>query len=298
VSHGHSHSAGARHAGRLWIAFGLTAAFLVVQVVTGLATGSLALLSDAGHMATDVLGLGMALAAITLARRGSTASHRTFGWYRLEIVAALANAMLLIAVAVWVVVEALGRFGDPPEIDGPTVLVVGVIGLAVNLVAFALLREGRGESLNVEGAYLEVLADLLGSVAVVVGAATIWATEWGWVDPALGVAIGVWIVPRAWRLGRSSLRILTQAAGAHLDPVAMAAELRSIPNVTDVHDVHVWTLTSGMDVATAHLRVGDNAHSHQVLDDARQVLATRHGIRHATLQVEPADHMGCEEVSW
>jgi cobalt-zinc-cadmium efflux system protein len=243
VSHGHSHSAGARHAGRLWIAFGLTAAFLVVQVVTGLATGSLALLSDAGHMATDVLGLGMALAAITLARRGSTASHRTFGWYRLEIVAALANAMLLIAVAVWVVVEALGRFGDPPEIDGRTVLVVGVIGLAVNLVAFALLREGRGESLNVEGAYLEVLADLLGSVA-------------------------------------------------------MTAELRSIPNVTDVHDVHVWTLTSGMDVATAHLRVGDNAHSHQVLDDARQVLATRHGIRHATLQVEPADHTGCEEVSW
>jgi cobalt-zinc-cadmium efflux system protein len=303
--HGHSHdhgaaarSAGAEHASRLWIAFALVAAFLVVQVVVGVATGSLALLSDAGHMATDALGLGMALAAITLARRQSSASHRTFGWYRLEILAALANAMLLLAVAAWAVVEAVRRLGDAPHIDGPVVLAVGLLGLSVNVVAFLLLRTGSKESLNVEGAYLEVVADLVGSLSVIVGAVIIWTTGWTWVDAVLGAAIGLWIVPRAWRLGGQALRILTQAAGPHLDPAAITRDLETIPNVSDVHDVHVWTLTSGMDVATAHLRVSDPAAGHQVLDDARELLKVRHGIAHATMQVEPDDHTGCEEVTW
>jgi cobalt-zinc-cadmium efflux system protein len=304
-AHGHTHdhgaaarSAGAEHASRLWIAFALVVAFLFVQVAVGLATSSLALLSDAGHMATDALGLGMALAAITLARRRSHASHRTFGWYRLEILAALANAVLLLAVAAWAVIEAIRRLDDPPQIDGPVVFAVGALGLAVNVVAFLLLRAGSKESLNVEGAYLEVLADLIGSVAVIVGAVIIWTTGWAWVDAVLGAAIGLWIVPRAWRLGGQALRILTQAAAPHLDPAAITRDLGTIPNVDDVHDVHVWTLTSGMDVATAHLRVSDPAAGHQVLDDARELLRTRHGIAHATMQVEPADHTGCDEVPW
>jgi cobalt-zinc-cadmium efflux system protein len=304
-AHGHHHdhsaavrSAGAEHAARLWIALGLVVAFLFVQVVVGLVTGSLALLSDAGHMATDALGLGMALAAITLARRGSTAAHRTFGWYRLEILAALANSVLLLSVAMWVIVEAIRRLGDAPEIDGPTVLVVGVLGLLVNVAGFLLLRSASKESLNVEGAYLEVVADLIGSLAVVAGAAIIWATGWSWVDALLGAAIGLWIVPRAWRLGGQAVRILTQSASPHHDPVKIGADLATIPRVDDVHDVHVWTLTSGMDVATAHLRVDSINATHQVLDDARHMLASRYGISHATLQVEPADHVGCDEVTW
>jgi cobalt-zinc-cadmium efflux system protein len=300
---GHDHgaawrSAGAQHASRLWIAFGLVVGFFFVQVFAGFVTGSLALLSDAGHMATDAIGLGIALAAITLARKGSSAKHRTFGWYRLEILAALANAVLLLGVAVWVVIEAIGRVGDAPHIDGPVVLVVGVLGMIVNLIGFALLRSASEESMNVEGAYLEVLADLVGSVAVVIGAAVIWTTGWAWVDPLLGAAIGLWIVPRAWRLGAKALRVLTQSAGPHLDLDSIAHDLAHVPNVQDVHDVHVWTLTSGMDVATAHLRVDSLDHAHQVLDDARHVLATRHHIDHATLQVEPADHHGCEQLTW
>ncbi len=302
-AHDHDHgaalrSAGAEHAWRLWCAFGLVVAFAVVQVVVGLATHSLALVSDAGHMATDALGLGMALAAVTLAGRGSRTGYRTFGWYRLEILAALANSVLLLGVGAWVVIEALRRIGDPPHIDGPVVLVVGALGLAVNIVGFLLLRAGSKESLNVEGAYLEVLADLAGSVAVVVGAALIWATGWRWIDPVLGAAIGLWIAPRAVRLGRKALRILTEAASEHHDPAAIGESLRAVTHVVDVHDLHVWTLTSGMDSATVHLMVASSDHLAQVLTEARAVLSDRYGIAHATVQVEPADHGGCADVSW
>ena len=291
-------TAGGRHAGRLWAAFALVCGFAVVQVVVGLVSRSLALLSDAGHMFTDAFGLGMALAAVKLAQRDSPDARRTFGWYRLEILAALANSILLLGVAVWVVIEAIHRLDEPAHIDGPVVLVVGGLGLVVNIVGFLLLRSGSKESLNVEGAYLEVLADLVGSVAVVLGAVAIWTTGWQWIDPVLGAVIGLWIVPRAWRLGRRALRILTESAAEHHDPKAIGDDLRRVENVVDVHDVHVWTVTSGMDSATAHLRVTSTEQVHQVLDDARVVLRERHGIVHATLQVEPADHTGCEELSW
>ncbi len=303
AEHGHDHGAaalraGARHIKPLVISFALIVAFLVVQVVVGVVTDSLALLSDAGHMATDALGLGMALAAIQAASSARMHPQRTFGLYRLEILAALLNALLLFAVAGYVLFQAIGRLSDAPEVASTPVLVVGVIGLVVNVIAFLLLRAGAKESLNMQGAYLEVLSDTLGSVGVIV-AAVVWGiTDWTWVDPVIGAVIGVFILPRAWRLGREALLVLVQAAPSRLDIPALQRELGTIAGVVDVHDIHVWTLTSEMEVATAHLMVSTGTDSHAVLDQARHLLANRHGITHATLQVEPEDHHGCEEVTW
>ena len=301
ADHDHSHGSirsGERHKGRLAAAFLVLFAFMVVEVVGGLVTGSLALLSDAGHMLTDVMGLGMALAAIGLASRGSTQQHRTFGLYRLEILAALANAVLLFGVAGYVLIEAIGRLDDPAEVAAAPVLVVAAAGLVANLVAFALLREGAKENLNLEGAYLEVVADTLGSVAVIVGAGVMAVTGWTWVDPVVGVAIGLWILPRTWRLGGQALRILVQAAPPGLDLDEVAGKLAGLDGVTDVHDLHVWTLTSDMEVASAHLVIGVGTDAHGVLDQARDVLREGYGIDHATLQVEPDDHEGCHEMTW
>jgi cobalt-zinc-cadmium efflux system protein len=304
--HGHDHGAGAlragaRYQGRLALAFVLIGVFFVVEVVAGLWTNSLALLSDAGHMFTDVLGLGMALAAVRVASRAEqrgTDVSRTFGLYRVEILAAFVNALLLFAVAVYVVAEAVARFDDPPEVDTGPMLVVAALGLGVNLIAFTLLRQGARESLNVEGAYLEVLADTLGSVAVLVAGVLLVVTGWGWVDPAFGAAIGLFILPRTVRLGRRAARILIQAAPPHIDVTAVDADLAAIDGIVDVHDLHVWTLTSGMDVASAHLMTRVGVDHHGVLDQARILLAERHGIDHATVQVEPEDHEGCHEVDW
>lgn len=297
----HAHgsiSAGMRHRGRLAAAFAVLAVFMVGEVAGGLLTNSLALLSDAGHMLTDVAGLGLALAAIQLAGRAGTSGRHTYGLYRLEILAALANVVLLLGVAVYVVVEAVDRIGEEPEVLSVPMLFVALGGLAANLVAFALLREGARESLNVEGAYLEVLSDTVGSVAVIAGAVVITATGWTWVDPAVAVAIGVWILPRAIRLGARALRILVQAAPAGVDLATIHADLAAIDGVVDVHDLHVWTLTSDMEVASAHLMIRAGTDSHAVLDRARAVLRDTHRIGHATLQVEPDDHRGCDELSW
>jgi cobalt-zinc-cadmium efflux system protein len=306
-AHGHSHGvapgaagerAGARHKRRLLLALVVLAVVMVAEVIAAFAANSLALLSDAGHMLTDVAGLGMALAAIHVADWSHAGGERTFGLYRLEILAALANAVLLAAVAVYVVVEAVRRWGDPPEVLVGPMLVVAVLGLVANLVAFGLLRAGAKESLNVEGAYLEVLSDLVGSVGVILAAVVIGVTDWAWVDPAVGVAIGVFILPRTWRLGVQALRILVQAAPPGLDLVGLDADLRALVGVVDVHDLHVWTLTSEMDVATVHLMVAEGTDAHGVLDQARTVMREGHGIDHATLQVEPDTHEGCDELAW
>ncbi|HUR77570.1 MAG TPA: cation diffusion facilitator family transporter [Acidimicrobiales bacterium] len=299
--HDHSQAwqrAGQRHSGALRAAFGLTALILVVEFVAALATGSLALLSDAGHMLTDVGGLGMALAAIHLATRGRGRDERSFGLYRLEILAALANAVLLFGVAAYVLFEAIQRIGDEPELATNVVLLAAGVGFAANLVSFRLLRAGAKQSVNVEGAYLEVLADLVGSVAVLASAAVIAVTGWQWVDPLAGAALGLWILPRTLRLARKALRVLLQVAPASIDLAAVHADLAALPDVVDVHDLHVWTLTSEMDVATAHLMIKTDADGHAVLDRARALLAQRYHLEHATLQVEPEDHTGCDEVSW
>ena len=306
--HGHDHGvglarAGERHRGRLLIAFGIIFAFFVVEAVAGFVTNSLALLSDAGHMLTDVIGLGMALAAIQLATRfersaGESRSRHTFGLYRLEILAAFVNALLLFGVAIWVLIEAARRLFGEPEVLGVPMLIVAALGLVANLVVFAMLREGSKESLNVEGAYLEVLADTIGSVGVIIAAVLLEVFGWAWVDPLIGAGIGLWILPRTWRLGGRAVRILLQAAPERVDLDALCADLESIDGVVDVHDLHVWTLTSEMEAASAHLMCAAGTDPHHVLDRAREVLATGYDITHATFQVEPDTHDGCHEMTW
>ncbi len=304
--HGHSHgptaadalNSGARYRRPLLAAFLLTAGFVAVEFIAGILSGSLALLSDAGHMLSDAGGLGMSLAAITLATAGTSAVHRTFGWYRLEILASLANAALLFGVAGYVVYEAAQRLQDTPEVSSTPMIVVAIVGLLINLVCFRLLQAGAKESLNLRGAYLEVIADAVGSVGVLVCAVIIATTSWYWVDSVIAVGIGLFILPRAYGLGREALRILVESAPAHIDVDHVARDLENLDGVLEAHDLHVWTITSGMDAMSVHLQVRPGSDTHAVLDRARDLLRDHHHVTHATVQVEPADHTGCKEVRW
>ena len=287
-----------RNVGRLRIAFALAIVVLVVEAVTAIVTDSLALLADAAHLLTDAVGIGMALAAIGLAGRARVDGARTFGLYRLEILAALANALLLFGVTVYVLVEAGLRIGADPDVRSGPMLVVAVVGLVANLVSVLLLRRGADASLNVRAAYFEVLSDALASAGVIVAAVVIAVTDWTPIDTIVAVLIGLWILPRAWSVAAASIRILLQAAPVGLDLGRLRADLGGLPGVVDVHDLHVWTLTSEMDVASAHLMVAAGTDPHGVLDRARDVLRTEYAISHATLQVEPDDHTGCAEVNW
>ncbi|MQA82790.1 MAG: cation diffusion facilitator family transporter [Streptosporangiales bacterium] len=304
MGHGHDHGtltaehAGGRHRWRLAGAFGLIASFFAVELVYGLLSGSLALLSDAGHMAADVVTLAAALAATRIATRRDTTGRRTYGSYRAEIFASLLAVLTMLGVAVYIVSEAVGRVGAAAEVSWGPMLVVGAIGLAVNVAAMLLLRSGASESLNVRGAYLEVVADTAGSVGVIVAGALVAVTGRSVWDTVIALAIGAFVVVRAVLLGRQVLAVLGQHAPAGMDVDAVTDDLAGVTGVRDVHDLHVWTLTSGMNVATAHLVTVDDAYSHAVLDRAREVLRDRHGVSHATLQVEPADHTGCQELTW
>lgn len=300
MSAGHSHlsRAGRRHLRPLSVAFGLVVVFMIVELVAGFLTGSLALISDAGHMATDALGLGMAIAAIVAADRAATGGSRTYGLYRLEILAALANAVLLFAVAAYVIFEAVRRLREPTEVLTTPMLVVAGLGLVVNLIGWRLLRTGSRESINVKGAYLEVVADLAGSVAVIAAAVIMIVTGWRHADPLFAALIGLFILPRAWRLGNQALRVLVQAAPVGMDLDHLRRDLSAVAGVVDVHDLHVWTLTSDMDVASVHLMTRAETDPHPVLDEARSILEDHYDIAHATLQVEPDTHRGCSEVSW
>lgn len=293
MGHDHGHAsaatAGARHRKPLLIAFGLTAAYMLVELAVGLATGSLALLSDAAHMGTDVLGLGMALAAITLAQ-ASTNPQRTFGTYRLEVLAALANGLLLFGVAGYVLFEAWQRFSSPPDVPGLPMLTVAIVGLIVNLISFRLLVTGAKESLNVKGAYLEVFSDMLGSVGVIVAAIIIFTTGWRYADPLIGAGIGLFILPRTWKLTMQALRILMEVAPPGLDVDEVEARIRALPGVADVHDLHIWTVTSGLDTATGHVVLTEDGDLHAVLDRVTALLAEEYHVTHATIQCEPASH--------
>ncbi|MFG1611417.1 cation diffusion facilitator family transporter [Nonomuraea wenchangensis] len=295
--HGHGHAAG-RHRWRLALAFVLIGCFFVVELIYGLLSGSLALMSDAGHMAADVVTLGAALLATRIATRPDTTGRRSYGSYRAEVFASLLAVVLMLGVAVYVVAEAIGRIGGPAEVSAGPMLVVGAIGLAVNLVALVLLRAGARESLNVKGAYLEVVADTAGSVGVIVAGWLIAATGQVFWDTLIALAIGVFVAVRAVSLGREVFAVLGQHVPEGLDAAAVAADLAAIEGVRDVHDLHLWTLTSGMNVATAHLVTADQDDHHAVLDQARDLLRLRHGVAHATLQVEPHDHTGCDEIGW
>lgn len=290
--HDHTHglvSSGARHTGPLKVALGLTCAYLLVEVLAGIAFGSLALISDAGHMATDTLGLAMALAAITFAQ-GAATDRRTFGRYRLETLASLANAGLLFGVAFYVLFEAVGRFQDPADVPGAGLMAVAAAGLIVNVISFQLLRSGAKESLNVRGAYLEVLADMVGSFGVLLAGLIVIVTGWPYADPIVGVAIGLFVLPRAYRLGRSAVQILMEHAPEDVNVAAVRQGLAAIPGVAEVHDLHIWTLTSGTDLATVHIRVEDDVPQADVLRRSCALFRDDFGISHATVQIEDASY--------
>lgn len=297
MSDGHSHvsaqSAGSKHRRPLAIALALTASYMLVEVVAGVLTGSLALISDAGHMLTDVAGLGMALAAIQFSQSRRSSSH-TYGLYRLEILASLANALLLFAVAAYVLYEAVQRFQTPTEVPGVPLLIVALVGLVVNLISFRLLAAGSKESINVRGAFLEVVSDALGSAGVLVAGLILITTGWPYADPIIGAAIGLFILPRTWRLGKAALRILLEIAPESVDVGLVEERLEGLPGVAEVHDLHVWTLTSGIDAASGHLQMHEGADLAVVLRDATALLETEYGVNHVTLQCEPA---GFEEAA-
>lgn len=296
---GHSHGhAGGRHRWRLATAFCLVGAFFLVELVFGLLSGSLALISDAGHMAADVVALGAALAATKIATRPDTTGRRTYGSYRAEIFASGLTVLIMLGVAVYVVVEAIGRLGTEVEVDAGPMLVVGAIGLAVNVVSMVLLRGGAEESLNVKGAYYEVVADAAGSVGVVAAGVLVALTGQGWWDTAVALAIGAFVAVRAVVLGREVLAVLGQHVPQGMTVDDLVDDLTGVPGVADVHDLHVWTLTSGMHVATAHLVLADGGDQQAVLDGARRVLRERHAVEHATLQVEARATRECDETTW
>ncbi len=296
---GHSHGhPGAAHRWRLRTAFVLVAGFFLVELVTGLVSGSLALLSDAGHMAADVVALGAALVATRIAARPDTTGRRTFGSYRAEVFASGLAVLLMLGVSAYIAVEAIDRIGGSPQVASGAMLVVGAIGLVVNVICLTLLRGGAAESLNVKGAYLEVVADTLGSVGVIAAGVLVAVTGSAQWDTGIALAIAVFVAVRAVLLGREVLGVLGQHAPAGMDADTVALALAGVPGVSDVHDLHVWTLTSGMNVATAHLVTAEHADAHGVLDQAMQVMRTRFGVEHATLQVEPDTHTGCQEVTW
>jgi cobalt-zinc-cadmium efflux system protein len=282
---GHDHTAGANQQS-LKIALGLTTTFLLVEIVGGVVTQSLALISDAAHMFTDVAALAIALAAIHIAKRPAD-RRRTFGYHRFEILAAAFNAMLLFGVAVYILYEAYLRLKAPPEIHSTGMLVIAVVGLAANLLSMQVLRGGQESSLNVKGAYLEVWADMIGSVGVIVGAIVLKVTGWSWVDSTVAILIGLWVVPRTWTLLKASVNILLEGVPEDVDMDKVKDALLAVPGVLSLHDLHVWSVTSGKSTLTVHLvtQAGMNS-ERDILPVVRKSVAEGFRIHHITVQCE------------
>jgi cobalt-zinc-cadmium efflux system protein len=294
-SHAPAPNVAAAHRGRLAVVLALVLVLLVVEVTVAILTGSLALLSDAGHLATDVIGLSLALGAVTVAASQLPTARTSFGWYRLEILAALANALLLLGVAIAVFVGVLRRWNDPHPVDPGPLLIVASVALAINVLCAWLLRPGAEESLNLRGARLEVLADAAGSIGVLVTAVVIHLTGWTRIDSVMALAIVGWLLPRALRLGYQALRVLLQHAPDHLDVDGLERDIGRLPGVTGVHDLHVWTLTSGMEVASLHVEVADGDRQHEIRHTVRDLIAKHAGIDHVTVQIELSDDPACCE---
>ena len=280
-----SRTASGRHVRPLVWTLALTGAFLVVETAAGLWTGSLALLADAAHMLTDVGGLAMAIFAIWLAGKPPTRT-KTYGYYRVEILAALTNAVLLLVVSVFILFEAYRRFVDPPDVLGKPMLAVAAIGLAVNGIGAWLLRRGAADSLNVKGAYFEVISDALGSLGVLLAAVILIVTGWRRADPLIGAAIGLFIIPRTWTLLRQATDILLEATPSHIDIDEVERVIRAIAGVLDVHDLHIWTLTSAKYAMSGHVRVADLSAGNEILRRLHDLLHGRFGIEHTTVQLE------------
>ena len=288
MGHDHDHGTGSTTARALVIALGLTATYTVVEVIGGFLTDSLALLADAVHMLSDNVALALALFALWLARRPST-PERTYGYKRAEVLAALANGVALVALAIWIFYEAIQRLSDPPDVLGGWMLVIAFAGIGVNVASGVVLHGARGSNLNVEAAFRHVLADLAGSVGVAVAAITIVLTGWLEADPLISILIGVLVLASSWSILRDSTSILLEAAPRGLDMRSVGEALAAHPGVVEVHDLHVWTITSGFAALSAHVLVGRGEDCHGTRRELERELATRFGIEHTTLQV---DHVG------
>ncbi|NAS02069.1 cation transporter [Acinetobacter haemolyticus] len=294
---GHDHSHAAVTEGnikKLTIALILTSTFLVVEVIAGLMTQSLALLSDAAHMFTDAAALAIALAAIQIAKRPAD-NKRTFGYQRFEILAALFNACMLFFVAMYILYEAYQRFTQPPEINSLGMLIVASLGLVVNLISMKMLMSSASESLNIKGAYLEVLSDALGSVGVIVGAIVIYYTNWYWVDTIIAVAIGFWVLPRTWILLKQSINILLEGVPEEIDIEKLRNDLLALDGVESIHQLKVWAITSKNIHLTVHL-FAPHSDRNQLHRAATEMLAHQHEIREMTIQIEDDAAMNCEHT--
>ncbi|MFE2518575.1 cation diffusion facilitator family transporter [Streptomyces mirabilis] len=297
--HGHAHgapttgTAAAAYRGRLRVALSITLTVMVVEIIGGLMADSLALVADAAHMATDAVGLGMALLAIHFANRPPS-GNRTFGYARAEILAALANCLLLLGVGGYVLYEAIHRFVTPADTEGGLTIVFGLIGLVANTISLTLLLRGQKDSLNVRGAFLEVVADALGSVAVIISAVVIMTTGWQAADPIASILISIMIVPRTWKLLHETLDVLLEAAPKDVDMAEVRAHILALSGVEDVHDLHAWTITSGMPVLSAHVVVSSeilNAIGHEkMLHELQGCLGHHFDVEHCTFQLEPSGH--------
>ena len=288
------------HRGRLGLVLAITGAVFVAEVIGGLLSGSLALLADAGHMLTDATGLVLALVGAGLATRAAS-GRRTYGMQRAEVLAALSNALLLVGVAVWVAIQAVDRLREPAEVDTGLMLAIAVVGVLANAAGLVLLHRAQADSLNVRGAYLEVLADLLGSVAVIIAAVLIMVTGWTRFDALASLLIFGLIVPRAWTLLREVVDVLLEATPRGVDLDQIRQHIKEVPGVVDVHDLHVWAITSGVPVISAHVVV-DNAcisqgRSGEVLDRLSDCLGGHFDVEHCTFQLEPVGHQDHEPIS-
>ncbi|MBV8860451.1 MAG: cation transporter [Mycobacterium sp.] len=281
---GHDHANTSTPIPGMVAATALLGGFFVVELTTALVIGSIALLADAGHILTDVAATFMGLCAVLLARRGSSSPGRTYGWHRAEVFTAVANAVLLIGVATIILREAVGRIGRAPEVPGIPMIVVALAGLATNAVVALVLRSHSTQSLAVKGAYLEVVADTVGSIGVLIAGLVTITTHWPYADVVVAVLVALWVLPRALSLALGALRILSESSPRHIDVDELRSALSAVDGVTDVHDLHVWTLVPGKDMVTAHL--ASHGGAVQVLDQARAILAAR-DLAHATIQVEP-----------
>jgi cobalt-zinc-cadmium efflux system protein len=285
MGHDHVHSAAGRNKRRLAIVLGLTTLYLLAEVVGGLLTHSLALLADAGHMLTDVAGLGMALLAIRFAEREATPEH-TYGFYRVEILAALTNAVVLVGISFYVLYEAYERFRNPPEVQSAAMLLVALVGLAVNIAGIFILRAGAGESLNMKGDYFEVLSDLLTSVGVIVAGVVMLTTGWYYADPLISAGIGLFILPRTWLLLRDAVGVLLEGTPSDVNITAVRKGIEGVPGVAGVHDLHVWSLTSGVNAMSVHAVLAAGAKHDEVLAAVQRYVTANFKISHVTVQVE------------
>jgi cobalt-zinc-cadmium efflux system protein len=288
--HGHAHGRGADRRA-LATVFVLTTVFMVAEVVGGLVTGSLALLADAGHMLSDAFSLGVALFAVWLAEKPAT-PNRSFGYKRAEILAALFNGVTLVAISIWIFIEAYQRFREPPEVLGGLMLTIAALGLVVNVAGALILSRSGGESLNLQGALRHVIADVLGSVGAIAAALVILATGWRYADPVISVLIGLLVLASSWRLLRDSANILLEGTPPGINASEVGRSMADTEGIQEVHDLHIWTITSGFPALSAHVLVGQEENCHARRRDLEKLLANEYGIEHTTLQV---DHVGDHE---